>query len=88
MIKSTLKQELTNRGWKEDRYGHHQKELRLVNRETREEKLRVYRVKLQATSVRVEVKSELGWVRVDGAYLKDIEITETGAIQIGRKLLK
>jgi len=34
MLKEQLKQELNARGWKEDRYGHHQRTLKVTNRET------------------------------------------------------
>jgi len=90
MLKEQLKQELNSRGWKEDRYGHHQRTLKVTNRETGEVTDRKYRVKIQATSVRVEVKPDdfNQWIKVDGAYFKDIKITENGSIQIGRKQLK
>jgi hypothetical protein len=88
MLKEQLKLELAARGWKEDRFGHHQKVLKRTLWETGAETEKTYRVKVQATSVRVEVKTVVGWVKVDGAYFKDIEITDHGAVQIGRKLLK
>lgn len=40
-----------------------------------------YRLKIQATSIRYEVRTESGdWVRIRGGYLKDITITPEGKI--------
>lgn len=59
------------RGYTQDRYGNLKKE----------ENGRHYRFKIQATSIRYEVRTESGdWVRIRGAYLKDITITPEGKI--------
>jgi competence transcription factor ComK len=60
---------------------------------------KVYRVKIQANSVRLEVKCNVEasqyspassfWVKLDGAYFKDIKISEkSGGLVIGRKIIK
>jgi hypothetical protein len=77
-------------GWKMDRFGNMQRE-RYVG--LKDQPIRKYRVKLQATSVRVEVQITFNateysparneWSRLDGAYMKDITITD-GIVKIGR----
>lgn len=62
---------LLSNGWVQDRYSNYKKTV-----ESNE-----YRVKIQSTSVRYEAKAyhqdnEYSWVRIDGAYLKDISIDE------------
>lgn len=58
-------------GYVEARWGHCQKTLDLHGR------TRQYRVKLQAHTVRVEVKSSLGdWVRFGGAFYSKVMLLE------------
>lgn len=78
---TTIKEALTLLGWKEDAYGHMQCTTKTGKK---------YRVKMQATSVRLEVKNvELGeWVRVKSAYMKDVVLTEDGCVVVDKVVLK
>ena len=59
------------RGYTRDRYGNLKKEV----------EGKQYRLKIQAMSIRYEVRTESGdWVRIRGGYLKDITITPEGKI--------
>ena len=61
----------TQQGYVKDRFGNLKKE----------EGGRQYRLKIQAMSIRYEVRTESGdWVRIRGGYLKDITITPEGKI--------
>lgn len=73
----------TKSGWAEDRYGHFRVELnrRMNSGVTR---LTEYRLKVQTTSVRLEVKVGAGWVKVGGCYLSEIQLLERGGVQMGR----
>ena len=67
---------LTKSGWKLDRYGNY----------ILESKGEKYRMKMQKTSVRYEVQcvhsdNSKSWVRLRGAYIKDLSITEEGKIK-------
>lgn len=80
-------------GWKTDRYGHLQKEIAHRHRETGERVIRLYRVKLQATSVRIEFRITQGdgskeWLRVGGAYFKDVVRLPDGRIRVGTYFFK
>jgi hypothetical protein len=58
-------------GWTKDRYGNWKKE----------EDGRQYRLKIQAVSVRYELKTTFGeWMLLSNAYLKDITITPDGKL--------
>ena len=58
-------------GYTQDRYGNLKKE----------HGGKQYRLKIQAVSVRYEVRTESGdWVRIRGGYFKDITITPEGKI--------
>jgi hypothetical protein len=59
-------------GWKQNRFGHLQKE--------EHEGLRRYRLKLGKLAVRYEVHTHAGWVRVRSACYKDLSITTEGKI--------
>ena len=65
---------LQRHGWKRDRWGHWQKiqQHRLVGGGLGE---RTYRIKITKVSIRYEVKSIHGWVRLRSAYLRDAGIT-------------
>ncbi len=63
-------------GWKQDRFGHLQKE--------EHEGLRRYRLKLGKLAARYEVHSHAGWVRLHSAYCKELSITPDGQI-VGMK---
>lgn len=68
------------KGWVKDGYGHLQKES----------KGKQYRFKIQASSVRYEVKIHIGetqyskgqneWVRIRSGYLKSLSITPEGKL--------
>lgn len=77
-------------GWEQDRFGHMQKQITGKRRDTGATVTRQYRVKLQATSCRVEVKSEqknfdggYDWIRVGGDYYTNIVKLDDGRIRVG-----
>jgi hypothetical protein len=72
-IRHTLK---TN-GWEVDRWGNYK-----INRNERS-----YRVKLQKTSLRYEVKGGNRWVNILSDYFKNIEVVDEG-IKIKGKIVK
>jgi len=92
MTKTTapqLRAALALLGWNEDAYGHMQitrqvpakgDPTHVVSRE--------YRVKMQATSVRVEVRGERQsdgvrpWIRYAGGYLKDCAVLPDGRVKL------
>ena len=57
-------------GWTIDRFGHYKKEIN-GNK---------YRMKVQATSLRYEVNSGTGWVRLRSGYFKDLSISPDGKL--------
>lgn len=73
---ATLKLALRHNGWEEDKFGHFHKTFR-------EEK---HRVKFQANSVRIEVRSRNGsfWIKSTGEYFGKMTI-EHGAIRVGTR---
>jgi hypothetical protein len=92
-----LKAALASKGWSEDTYGHMKKEVKYSDGSP-DDKTRVYRVKVQKLSVRLERQftieatqyspAKKDWSKVDGAYLKDIKVREDGGIVIGKKVIK
>lgn len=67
---------LTKDGWNLDKYGNY----------ILESNGKKYRMKIQSTSVRYEVQcvhsdNSKSWVRLRGAYIKDLSITEEGKIK-------
>jgi len=77
-------------GWELDRFGHMQKQITGKRRDTGATVTRQYRVKLQATSCRIEVKSEqknfdggYDWIRVGGDYYTNIVKLDDGRIRVG-----
>lgn len=77
-------------GWEQDRFGHMQKQITGKRLDTGVTVTRRYRVKLQATSCRIEVKSELknfdggcDWIRVGGDYYTNIVNLDDGRIRVG-----
>lgn len=83
---------LIEQGWQQDRYGNLQKSF------DNEKGTDTYRIKFQAISVRFEVKvvhaateyskATSSWVKLNGAYYKDVALTEDGRVRIGKKVLK
>lgn len=73
----------TKSGWAEDRFGHLKIDLmrRTISGTTR---LVPYRLKVQATSVRIEVGPSPNWTKVGGCYLSEIQLLERGGVQVGR----
>ena len=79
----------TRSQFKKDKWGNYQATLN--NGKT-------YRFKIQATSIRFEVKvtfeatkyspSKTEWMRVDSAYFKDIAITEDNKLKFDSRLFK
>ena len=88
---------LEGAGWKLDKWGHLQKTLKFYNKE-RQLVPRDYRIKLQASSLRVEVRvhypaSEYNparneWMRQGGDYYSKIELLDGASLRIGKHLLK
>ena len=78
MTKDQFTQWAISKGWQFDKYGHLQRqhESRGV--------METYRYKLNAYSVRREVKSVIGdrneWIRLKSAYYKNLSITPEGKI--------
>lgn len=78
-------------GWKLDKWGHLQKTLKFYNKE-RQLVPRDYRIKLQATSLRVEVRvhypasgynpARNEWMRQDGDYYSKIELLDGARLRI------
>lgn len=83
MKKERLIELLKALGWKVDRWGHFTKTRHVRNRLTGEVALRLYRVKMQATSCRYEIKSEAGWVRIGGDYFKNCHEQSDGGFALG-----
>jgi len=87
--KEALIQALKVLGYKQDRWGHMQKES-IFSRGTTIQVEGYLRVKFQAISVRLEMKikgSEL-WHRKSSDYLANVRILDNGSIVIGNKRLK
>ncbi len=76
MTAESVKTALSLLGWTEDAYGHMQCTGKTGKK---------YRVKVQATSVRLEVRNiELKeWVRIESTYIKDVVIVDS-AVVIGK----
>jgi len=87
--KEALIQALKILGYKQDRWGHMQKEL-LFNRGKDDEKEGYLRVKFQAISVRLEMKIKGSdyWYKKSSCFIKDVQILDNGSILIGTKRLK
>lgn len=71
------KQEFINwaksRGWREDKFGHLQKET----------DGKQYRFKVSKIAVRYEIKSmgkDVGWIRLRSGYFKDLSFTPDGKL--------
>lgn len=83
-------------GWETDRFGNMQRERKMSL--LHDGSVRKQRIKFQATSVRFEVQQVFPadsysperkeWLRLDGAYLKDIKIRLDGVVIIGRHFFK
>lgn len=74
-------------GWEADRFGHFQKDVTRIHRETKQPVIRHMRVKLQATSCRIEVQSRINdqneWIRVGGDYFTNIVKLDDGRLRVG-----
>lgn len=67
MTRQELEQWTVRHGYVKDRYGHYQRQTE--NRSVR-------RIKLSRVSVRLEVKSGHGWVRLRSGYYKNISLND------------
>jgi hypothetical protein len=74
---SDIEVTLFDNGWNKDRWGNFKKEMNSRN----------YRIKLQKTSLRFEVKGGSGWINILSDYFKNIEVVEEG-IKIKGKIIK
>ena len=99
MKREQFEETLKADGWEQDRWGHLQKSItrRLPNVDypigQEPEITREYRVKLQATSCRIEVRSYYAateyspakneWVRIGGDYYGKIVQLDDGRIRVG-----
>lgn len=75
-------------GWELDRFGHFQKDVtRVKNRESGETVTKRMRVKMQATSCRIEVQGKVNgqneWFRVGGAYYSELILLPDGRVRVG-----
>lgn len=91
MNREEIETALKEAGYKVDRWGHYQKALMVRVRGQETTVLRLFRVKLQAISIRVEVQFEGSsgnqWARVSGAYYKDVRKLANGQYRIGSHLI-
>jgi hypothetical protein len=67
-------------GWKVDRWGHFHKDVETVNIETKVKGKKPYRIKIQRISFRIEKKYEGGYIKINGSYFKNCDISEEGSI--------
>lgn len=78
---------LTECGWKRDRFGHYQKDIPCRNSVTKEITSLRMRVKLQATSCRIEVQRKSDdsnqWIRFGGDYYINIVKLDDGRLRVG-----
>lgn len=77
-----IKKHLAACGWTEDRFGHMKKTTSAGTE---------VRVKMQATSARLEKKVQFGlgepeWWKVASAYFKDIEVVD-GGLKLGKYVI-
>ena len=74
-------------GWEADRFGHYQKDVHCRNTASEEITLHRMRVKLQATSCRIEVQIKVGdsnqWIRLGGDYYINIVKLDDGRLRVG-----
>ena len=74
-------------GWEADHFGHYQKDVQRRNPVTKEIISRRMRVKLQATSCRIEVQTKIDnsnqWIRLGGDYYTNIVKLEDGRLRVG-----
>lgn len=81
MKRIDLENWLVSAGWTRDRWGHY-KANRIFNSEDRE-----FRIKLQVTSCRYEVKTNGGdWLKFANDYYKNCEIVDN-ALKISRRTI-
>lgn len=87
--KEALINALINLGYKQDRWGHMQKET-VFNRGKTEEKEGYLRIKFQAITVRLEmkIKGTDYWHKKASDYFANIKIFDNGSIIIGTLRLK
>lgn len=85
MDKDVIIKFLTDNGWQLDEWGHLQRTVNLSKEGSIIQ--RHYRIKIQATSCRIEIRYNImgknEWVRVGGAYYKDVRYYEEGRLLIG-----
>lgn len=81
-------------GWEMDRYGHLQKDVTQSVKATGQKLTRRMRLKLQATSCRLEVKSQTKnsngayeWFRIGGEFYSKIVQLDDGRVKIGSAIL-
>lgn len=83
---------LAEHEWEKDRFGHFKKVVYPRNRRTGELVRKVYRVKMQANSIRVEVQMKVDdrteWFRVGGTFYKNLCQRENGDIIVGSLVLR
>ena len=69
-MKPEIRAWMFKNGWTEDRFGNFKK-VRNGNK---------YRMKVQANSLRYEVWSGTGWVRLRSGYFKDLSVAPDGKL--------
>lgn len=87
MLRNEIEAFLAAQGWQRDRWGHYQGDRTVYGRAGGAHAgvgmTRRYRVKLQARTIRMELKSSLGWVRFTGAFYKDVRKLDDKTLLIG-----
>ena len=86
MFKADIENYLTAHGWKKDSYGH----FKLTITESKTEKIKEFRCKMQGISIRLERKvnqrypKKTHWFKMTSDYYKNIVIDETGKLRINK----
>ena len=70
MTRDDLSTWARDNGWKQDRWGHLQKEFPNGT----------HRLKLSRIAARHEIKTPFGWARMNSGYYKDLQLTADGKL--------
>ena len=83
MTKDEFVAHMKETSWSTDRFGHFQRRV------LRGDQYQKWRIKIQATSCRIEVSSsdDTEWIRVGGDYYKNIPKLEDGRIRVGSYMI-
>lgn len=67
---------LTRHEFKEDRYGNYKRTVKVEDPVKLSCQFVEQRIKIQATSIRFEVKQGSSWIRVRSGYIKNLELLD------------